>query len=359
MSLPLVSSADALDADWLTAALREAGALPAGRVAAARGVAVGTGKMGDNVRYELEYEGAPDDVPASLIAKLPSTDPTARAHASAAGNYWREVHFYRELASRVRIRTPRAYISMIHDNRTDYVILMEDLAPAEPGDQIEGCDPDRAALALREAAKLHASVWNAPFLGELEWITQSTPEGAELGRAFLGSMWPGFLDRFGAAMSTEAVALGERFVREFVAWASDYDGPRTIVHADYRLENMLFGDGETAPPIAVVDWQSPFHTCPLVDVAYFVGGGLTVDDRRAHERELVELYRSELAANGVDLDADACWDLYRRYALHGILITVLGAMMSGVEERGDRMFTAMIQRHAQHALDLESDSFLP
>ena len=46
------------------------------------------------------------------------------------------------------------------DATHDFAILMNDLAPAEQGDQMAGCTPDQAALAVEEAAKLHAPVWD-------------------------------------------------------------------------------------------------------------------------------------------------------------------------------------------------------
>ncbi|NNL66428.1 MAG: hypothetical protein HKP30_09315, partial [Myxococcales bacterium] len=92
----LVSDPASLDATWLTEALREAGALPAGRVTDARGQHIGHGKMGDNVRYALRYADAPADAPASVVAKLPAADPTARAGSVARGGYLREVRFYQE-----------------------------------------------------------------------------------------------------------------------------------------------------------------------------------------------------------------------------------------------------------------------
>jgi hypothetical protein len=357
--LPLVSSPEAITADWLTDALRASGVLPHGRVREAPGTIIGNGKMGENVRYELAYEGAPDDAPASVIAKLPASDPTARASSAAQGSYWREVSFYREVAPRIPMRTPRAYAALVDDNKADYVILMEDMRPAEPGDQIAGCDAARAEIAVREAAKLHAPFFGDPWLETLPWVTQTTPDNAQLGQMILTHLWPGFVERFGSAMSAEGRALGERFVNAYAAFALAYDGPRTLVHADYRLENALFGIAHGGPPIAVVDWQSCLHTCALVDVAYFLGGGLPVAERRTHERELVEIYRREMAALGVPLDRETCWQEYRRSALHGVLITVLGSMLSGQDERGDRMFVAMIERHLQHALDLDAGDFVP
>ncbi len=62
----LVSDPGEIDADWLTEALRESGALPTGQVTSVSSSMIGTGKMGDNVRYQLTYSGAPGDAPASV-----------------------------------------------------------------------------------------------------------------------------------------------------------------------------------------------------------------------------------------------------------------------------------------------------
>ncbi len=356
----LVSDPQAIDEAWLTDVLREVGLLSEGRVIKVDRTPIGHGKMGDNVRYDLTYEGAAGEgeAPSSLVAKLPATDPVARVTSAAQGSYWREVSFYREVAPTAAIRTPRAYAALVDDNRTDYVILMEDMSPAEPGDQIAGCTTAVAELALREVAKLHGPLSESETIRAAEWVVPPSEDGAAMGQAMMSGMWPGFVERFGHAMSPQGIALGQRFVDNFKDFALSYDGPRTLVHADYRLENMLFGNERGGPPIAVVDWQSCSYACGLADVAYFLGGGLSLDDRRAHERELVEIYRRELSSNGVDLSADECWAQYRRNALHGIFITVFGSMLSGQDDRGDRMFEAMIERHCQHALDMESADFL-
>jgi len=354
----IVTEPDALDTDWLTAALRDVGLLPHGRVRDVHWQVIGTGKMGDNVRYTLSYQDASATAPDSLVAKLPAADATSRANAGSGGVYRREVCFYREIASRVPMRTPQVHLARIHENQTDFVILMEDLAPARPGDQILGCGPDRAELAIREAAKLHGPLVGDSRLEHLDWLMSTTPEAAEFGQALLQQMWPSFLRRFEAVISPEGAAMAELYIGAFARWSLGFPGLRTLVHADYRLENLLFGTGEGGPPIAVVDWQTVQHTCPLIDVAYFLGGGLPVEMRREHEAELVEIYRRELALLGVEIARDECWQLYRRSALHGIMITVLGCMFTGQDERGDRMFAAMIERHLQHAVDLECGEFL-
>ena len=40
-------------------------------------------------------------------------------------------------------------------------MLLEDLAPAEPGDQLAGISVEQAAAALEELAALHAAGWGS------------------------------------------------------------------------------------------------------------------------------------------------------------------------------------------------------
>ena len=95
----LVDTPEALTPSWLTAALR-VGGLDVTVSDVSYGP-VGTGQMSSCYRLMLDYSQG--DGPASLVAKLPSTDAQARVGA-AVGNLT-EVRFYRELQATVAIRT--------------------------------------------------------------------------------------------------------------------------------------------------------------------------------------------------------------------------------------------------------------
>jgi len=358
----VVHSPEELDAAWIGEALRKAGVLADGRVLDVRVEVIGNGKMADNFRCHLNLADAPADAPTSVVAKLAAVDETSRGAGVGGGAYRREVRFYQELASRVKMRTPRCFFADIDESSGDFVLLMEDMAPAAPGDQIRGCTTDVAAVAVAEAVGLHAPFWNDPTLASHDWLTPSTVEAAQFGQALLQQFWPGFCERFGHGLDADAVALGQRFVDHYVDWFKGYTGPLTLVHADYRLENMLLapsGSDASVPPIAVVDWQTAAQGGGLTDIAYFLGGGLLVEDRRANERAFVEDYCARMRSEGIELSDDEGFRAYRHLTLHGVLITVLGSMVTGQDPRGDRMFLAMAQRHLQHALDLHEDNFIP
>lgn len=336
--------------------LQDSGHLGSARVTAVDAKVIGTGKMGDNARLTPTYEGDASNAPTTLVGKFPAADETARAMAGAQGAYYNEVMFYRELAPATAMRVPTIYGSALSEDRTEFVLLMEDMAPAEPGNNLVGESRAHAEQALAEVARLAAAFYGDDSLADRDYVvTPARDDGGEFGGALMTQSWPGFVDRFGHGMSEEMIAFGERYVRNHVHFVNRFKGPKTVVHGDFRSENILFGpQGATT-----VDWQTVSESSVLTDAAYFMGGSLGLDDRRAWEKELVEMYRVELDKAGVSLSYQDCWDQYREFAMHGILITVLGASFSSPDPRSDKMFLAMVQGHLQHCIDVDAGEFLP
>ena len=130
------------------------------------------------------------------------------------------------------------------------------------------------------------------------------------------------------------------------------------MHQDYRLDNLLFGDGVGAPPVTVVDWQTPALDVGVHDLSYFIGAGLVPDDRRASERLLVEQYHEALDAYGARIDASWLWEQYRRESFEGLLMAIIASQVVGSSERSEALFTTMAQRHLRQALDHDAISLV-
>ena len=131
-----------------------------------------------------------------------------------------------------------------------------------------------------------------------------------------------------------------------------------MTHGDYRLDNLMFAGPAGGASIAAVDWQTPGHGLGVTDVSYFLGAGVVPSERRRIERGLVDEYASALADYGVDIDSDSLWLQYRRDAFAGVVMSVIASQIVGSSDRSEAMFAAMATRHAQHALDLDSESLL-
>lgn len=341
--------------DWLTEVLRHSGAA-SGEAAVARfdHTRIGTGKLGDIVRFELEWTGDPGDAPSSIVGKFASEDPTSRQAGLLTGIYLREIRFFQDLAPRVHMRIPRCHFADIDMGTGAFVLIMEDINPARQGNQVEACTTEQASLAMEQLALLHAGLWNAPDLDDHEWLTRRSENGGEALASLYRALVPSFLTQYADRLSNRAVDAAERFTPLVASWLCSDTGPLTLLHGDYRLENMLFGVGPGAPPLTTVDWQTVSVGAGPSDAAYFLGAGLRTEDRRVHERELLETYRSGLVTQGIDLGAEDCWRSYRVNAFAGLHMAVVASVLVGRSEHGDEMFLAMAERHAAHVDDLDS-----
>jgi aminoglycoside phosphotransferase (APT) family kinase protein len=237
--------------------------------------------------------------------------------------------------------------------------VLEDMAPAEQGDQIAGCDVERARAAVLELARLHGPRWDDPTLSDVDWLTRraSDDDGAQL-QMLYQMVFSSFAATYGKHLTAEALELAEAFGERIVPWVIGRDGPETVTHGDFRLDNLLFATPAGGPPVTAVDWQTPGHGGPIADLSYFCGAGLLPEDRRVHERSLVAHYASSLAVFGVDVDERWLWTQYRRDAFAGVIMTVVASQVVGESERSEAMFAAMGSRHLQHAIDLDAWSLI-
>ena len=346
-----VSGCSDLTAGFLTDCL--AGCLGGSTVAAVEAVPVGTGQVSDTFRLHLTYVrdgGATDEPPATLIAKVPAADPASRGAARAFRTYEIEASFYAQLAPGLPVALPACFYAAYDAEPDDYVVLLADIAAAQPGDQLAGLRPDDAAAAIAELAALHAAGWGNPHLAALPWLNRSGPDAAALLAAVVTDLYPGFRDRYADRLEPGTTGLIEDFLPHIDRYLAGLDEPRTIVHGDFRADNLLFGP---ARPV-VLDWQTAGFGAGTGDLAYFLGSSLPVPVRQEHEEALVRLYHSGLASREVPLTWSECWDGYRWHAFGGLVMDIVAAMVVQQTARGDEMFTAMASRHARHALDLDA-----
>jgi hypothetical protein len=340
----------AIDGPWLTAVLREAGVDAV--VAGARAQPVGTGQIGDSVRFHLDYVQRGPGAPDTLVGKFPAAGAESRATGVALGNYLREVRFYQQLAPTALIHTPRCYAADVDPATSDFVLIMEDLAPAEQGDQLHGVSLDQARLVLIEAARLHASHWADARLDDLPWVSNSRaapPSAADDGT--VERLWQGFKARYGGRMAPRWTEVGDQLCRRFGAFGAAHDGPRCLTHNDFRPDNMMFGGPAGGYPVTVLDWQSFAYGAGATDVAYFLAGALPQDQLIAHEAELLAHYHSELTRLGVT--GYTTEDLTRHYSRGAYLLfatAFFAAMIVTQTKRGDDMFLQMLGSAAEHML---------
>jgi hypothetical protein len=377
-------SLDELTPGWLTAALRASGHLDRGQVRAREVERLGEGQgfVGEIVRLRLAYEGASATAPESVIAKMPIRSDQNRKLGEALGAYEREIRFYQELADEVPIAKPTCYHAAMDPNpfagrekqfvdffdrlprwlvrillpfglwlasksRRRYLLLLEDLAPARRlGDQVAGCSPDEAARALCEVARVHAAWWQRPGIDSMGWVMP----------IWILSRYAEQMYRDGRSAFFEVFGQGrsERF-HEVADWLVDHGtplmqctstSPSTLIHGDYRLDNLFFEGHGPALRVTVFDWQTVSCGPGAFDAAYFISGNLAPEVAREHAMDLLRCYHDALVAAGVEgYGFEACLADYERAILFITYRMIAGMNLLDLgNERGIELIRVWLER---------------
>ena len=191
----------------------------------------------------LTYD-RPTDAPATIVAKLPAADETSRATALSLRSYENEVRFYQQLARRAcPIRTP-ARVLRRHRRRAraSFVLLLEDMAPAAPGRPARGLHArDGQGGGRRAGAAARAAVGRPDARRRSSGCTATGRAASSSCSMLLPMLWDGFRERYGDRPRVGRPRGRRRPVRRLGRRTSRADTePWTIVHGDYRLDNLLF-----------------------------------------------------------------------------------------------------------------------
>ena len=314
-----------------------------------REIAAGEGFMGQLARVVLH---SPDPAaPASVIVKLPTVDPGGRFIGETMRVWEREHCFYRDVATQMNIRVPIAFVNIAEPP----CLVLEDLAPAVPGDHVAGATLDQAQRAIDVLARHHAAWFQHPLLPGLTWMPGlDDPAILTLGPIFEVG-WPLFLERYGNELPARCLRWCEQFVVTIPEWIKGhFHEPVTMTHGDFRLDNLFFShDGG----VAVIDWQLCMRGPGQADLVYFCANNLTVEMRRAHEDELIARYVAGLHAAGVPADAVTLADVRRGYLEVLLFYAVsFGANLLTINpanERGAALFDALVRRTFAAVDDLD------
>jgi hypothetical protein len=235
---------------------------------------------------------------------------------------------------------------------------MEDLSPAEQGNQITGCTADLARRSVLELARLHGPRWGDPTLDDIEFLERRDDESAERLQMIWTMFVPGFLGVYSKYLDADGIGVVERFGARIPDWIAGRTLPGTVTHGDYRLDNLMFGGDQGGHSIAVVDWQTPGHGPASGDVSYFLGAGPWPNVRSEIERDLIAEYLAALSSYEVVVDEQEFWHQYSRDAFAGVIMAVVASQIVGTSDRSEAMFAAMATRHVRHVLDLESERLI-
>lgn len=252
-------------------------------------------------------------LPGSVFSKATMTL-ESRYLLGMNGGIAAEVMFYNNVLPNLDVRTPDPLFARYDPETFNSIIIMRDLTDQVTfGSHELDLTLDQARSQLRLLAAVHARYYDSPELHTVlsefnnwEDFFAITIEAADVGRACAR----GFLQ-------AEDVIPPRVFARADEIWPATLRSvaehttlPRTLIHSDVHLKNWYVDAGGE---MGLNDWQCCCKGNWSRDLAYTISTALSVDNRRAWERDLVAYYLDHLHAAGAPrIDMDTARRMYRQ-----------------------------------------------
>jgi hypothetical protein len=170
-----------------------------------------------------------------------------------------------------------------------------------------------------------------------------------------------FTEVYKDRIATNHVVVAHHMVSVFDEMTTQWRKPDVVsglIHGDYRLDNMLFGEHGADKVLTVVDWQTVTRGPFMSDFAYFLGSSLPTELRRQHSDELLQIYYEGLGPNP-PVTIEQCKQGLRTQSFFGITMSIISPIMVERTDRGDDMFMAMFARACEQVIDLNALECLP
>jgi hypothetical protein len=137
--------------------------------------------------------------------------------------------------------------------------------------------------------------------------------------------------------------IGDQYIDLFL---HAMGGEPTIIHGDYRVDNVFLTGSPNDPDIIAFDWQNTMGGNGTHDIAYFSAGGCDAALRGESEQQALKYYHDILKDRGVEgYSFEECIEQYRYNMLVTMItpIAICGTLDQG-NERGVKLGTTMLER---------------
>lgn len=356
-----------INIDWLNIALHTNGFLKEGTnivSAETHPMGVGEGFQSDMARITIEYNRDDASLPLTMVAKLPTTYEAANYAAMLFNTYEREIRFYKELAHRSPIRTPKLIYGDFDTETKRYVLILQDCANYTQIDQLKGLTETQLRHAVVKIADFHAYWWNSPDLVKIAWMPRPRSQAAFALVGFYRGCWdmavniPEFLN----ALPPGGKEAGLQIYKYFQWMVEDAapDDNLTITHFDFRGDNLFFDESNRQDPVVAFDWQAASIYRGPLDLAYLISGSITTELRRRVEREMLNMYYMRLQSRGVrNYTFDDClYDYLGGILVYAYIPVLAYARLDMSSERAKELAKILTQRHFSAIVDRNATRYL-
>ncbi|MAG31634.1 MAG: hypothetical protein CL908_12170 [Deltaproteobacteria bacterium] len=343
---PLPEDPSEVTPEWLTGALRER--FPDVSVSSVEILEIHHG-TNSNARVRVGCEGA-GALPETCFLKLPPLDPARREQIHRTGMGRREARFYRHLADRVPMRVPTPYVAQLDEATGAFVLLIEDLTASGCAfpDPFDGVTYGQASMAMRDYALLHVPYEDESYRRRQAGWVERMPRGTDFGP----SMLQYGLDHHRDRLADGFAEMAELYIAQQAELEALWDrGSQTLLQGDSHIGNLFLDSGRPG----FLDWGLIQLGTPMRDVGYFITMALTPENRRRHERELIQEYlEARVEAGGVPIEFEDAWLLHRVHAAYAVPAACpLVLFPERVEPDHARLSAAFLERSQRVVEDLD------
>jgi hypothetical protein len=289
-------------------------------------------------RAKLSYQYKTQDTPESVVLKLPH--PRNHRTPWLLEAYRNEVMFYRNIAPTIGIPVPRHIHSDIEAETGDYVLVIEDFPDSTNVRDETGATQEQAYKLLEYMARLHAKHW----------------QDTEMGSKILGfensinllygglSRTPVFLSRFSQYIQPEELKVFQAMPVGFKAAVQPLlESPKTLVHNDYAMKNILMVDRDGEHIFVLVDWANLRWGPGARDLGFFIMTSVPPHLRPGGEWAYLRHYWERLRSEGVsEYSFERLLGDYRR--------CILMDMARIVNFGGGEYFSSMYESITRHLI---------
>jgi aminoglycoside phosphotransferase (APT) family kinase protein len=282
------------------------------------------------------------ELPDTLFVKLQPFSEEQRQLIRQVGLGVAEARVYANVGGELPVRVPHVWHSAYESADGAFVMVLEDLAAA--GCRFPAIDDEDilqvAHSTVEELAKLHAAYQGRklPWLRTAEGMRAKPADPkVEARRSMFIKM---ALEKFGAEMPPVFRRLAEFYIEHLTDVAALFgEGEHTLIHGDSHIGNLFVDDGRTG----FYDWAVASPGPGMRDFAYFMCNSVPTDLRRAHEDDLLGLYRRTLASLGRGLDEATAREQYRLFSVYSWIAATSTAAMGSTWQPIEIALPAMIR----------------
>ncbi len=328
-----ITNPDAVNAEWLTEALRQSGCLTQGHVIRVR-VTSESSYTSTIARLTLTFSGnAPSTAPVRLLLKLSRSD----SEQQVVGHKQRqsEVEFHNKVA--VVIPSPpivRCYQASFCKETGASHLLFDDVSETHStGEPFLPPPMSKAERAMDAFAEFHAFWWDNSTLGSIEPLPSKISVAERVADA--RENFPRFVDASGNSLTGSHRRVYETALSSLPElWQRVISGKNlSLIDGDANFSNVLLPHNPDSDRALIIDWQLYGISFAAEDLSHLIPLFWDRTHRQMMERDLLKRYYHGLIRHGVkDYEWHDCWDDYRLAVLLRVLLMPMWFCLSGSPE---------------------------